>query len=265
VNLPFANPGDQPTYTVTVTNTGNDKAINTVLTDVLPAGFTFVDGGTATKTFSLGTIAKGQSVTTSYNVGIDFSVTAGTYDNLATAKADNHGAVTAKAPLEVRIPVVLATTQVPVIALEKRADEKTANPGDERTYVITISNTGNATANDVRITDTLPKDFVFTDTKSAKRTWMIGSLLAGEVRTITYTVTVEDDVKAGKHENTAVATAEGLDPVTAKASVDVRIPKVLGALVETGASPRDYALFLFGLVMACIAVFGLVRLRRETA
>ncbi len=37
-------PGDKIEYSVTVTNTGNDASANTVLTDVLPAGITYVPG-----------------------------------------------------------------------------------------------------------------------------------------------------------------------------------------------------------------------------
>jgi uncharacterized repeat protein (TIGR01451 family) len=37
-------PGDEIEYTVTVTNTGNDASANTVMTDVLPAGITYVPG-----------------------------------------------------------------------------------------------------------------------------------------------------------------------------------------------------------------------------
>jgi len=262
VNLPFANPGDQPTYSVTVTNTGNDTAINVMLTDTLPTGFTFVDGGTATKTFALGNMEKGKSVTATYKVAIDFSVLAGSYDNLATAKADNHGSVTAKAPLEVRIPVVLAAELTPILSLEKRVNEKTVNPGDDVTYVVTIGNSGNAAAEDVRLTDTLPSDFRYTDTGSKKRVWMIGTLLAGETRTITYQATVQDDVKSRKHENTVVATSANHDPVTATASVDVKVPKVLGALTTTGAAMNDYLLFFAGLTTAILSGIGLVRLRR---
>jgi clumping factor A len=37
-------PGDELEYTVTVTNTGNDASINTIMTDALPVGVTYVPG-----------------------------------------------------------------------------------------------------------------------------------------------------------------------------------------------------------------------------
>ncbi|MFH1170933.1 MAG: hypothetical protein V1778_00105 [bacterium] len=261
VNLPFANPGDQPTYSVTVTNTGNDKAVNVVLTDQLPAGFTFVDGGGTTKTFPLGDLDKGKSTTITYQVAIAFTIAAGTFDNVATAKADATNPVTARAPLEVRIPIVAAGVAAPTLALSKTAKPTTANPGETITYVIKISNSGNASANDVRLTDTLPANFTYKDTGSAKRVFMIGAILAGETRTITYQVVIDQSVKAGKHTNTVIATAQDLDPITAKATVDVRVPKVLGALTTTGASANDFLLFFAGLAMVLLTSIGLVKLR----
>ncbi len=265
VNLAFANPGDTATYTVTVKNTGNDAAINATLTDTLPAGFTFVDGGLATKTFALGTIAKGASVTVTYNVKIDAAKTAGTYENLATAKADNHGSVTAKAPLEVRVPVVVSEVANPALTLQKSVSEKLANPGTTIAYVVTIGNGGNAIAKNVRIEDTLPPGFVFADTKSASRNWAIGDLLAGEIRTLTYDVIIGDSVKAGVYKNLVVALADGLDPLSATAPVEVRVPKVLGALVNTGASTREILVFSLGMLYLVFGTLGLRKARKLTA
>ena len=39
-------PGDEIEYTVTITNTGNDASVNTVMTDAIPAGVTYVPGST---------------------------------------------------------------------------------------------------------------------------------------------------------------------------------------------------------------------------
>lgn len=264
VNLPFANPGDQPTYSVTVTNAGNDAATNVVLTDTLPAGFTFVDGGTATKSFTIGSLAKNASITVLYAVTVGTSVAAGTYDNTATVTASNHGPVTAKAPLEVRVPVVAGVT-TPSLTISKEVDKQTANPGDTLTYVIRVTNSGDVDLQDVRLTDTLPSDFRFSDTGSTKRSWVFGTLLAGEVRTVTYDVRVSESAKAGIHENTAVALAKDLDPEIATASVDVRVPKVLGALTETGASRSDLAILLVGIGLVMLASFGLRRLRQFPA
>ncbi len=43
VNADLIEPGDVLEYTITVVNTGNDRSVNTVLTDPLPTGVTYVD------------------------------------------------------------------------------------------------------------------------------------------------------------------------------------------------------------------------------
>ena len=94
------------TCTVVVTNaagsTDNATAVN--LTDTLPAGFTYVVGGGSTKTFSLGTIVPGASVTTSYAVTIGTNQKAGTYVSTAKAKGGNTAEVSAASSVEVRVP-----------------------------------------------------------------------------------------------------------------------------------------------------------------
>jgi clumping factor A len=114
-------PGDVFEYTVLVTNTGNDTSINTVMTDVLPAGLTYVPGSiqitaganlgnktdatgddqanftAATKTITVrlgtganatngGTLAVGASTTVKFRVTIDATAT-GTIENQAQITA----------------------------------------------------------------------------------------------------------------------------------------------------------------------------------
>ena len=102
VDVSFANPGDTVTYTVKISNTGEAPADQLVLGDILPAGFSFVETGGTTRSWDLGTLAQGKSVTVTYEVDIATSVAAGTYDNIATASADNADPVTAKKKLEVK-------------------------------------------------------------------------------------------------------------------------------------------------------------------
>ncbi|MFC1663416.1 hypothetical protein ACFL04_04650, partial [Patescibacteria group bacterium] len=112
VDKSFVNPGDTIVYTVKISNVGDGIAENVILVDTLPNGFTFVDTGTTTNTWTLGNIEPGSFTTVDYEVKVGDEVLAGFYDNLAVASADNHGPVTATTPVEVRSIQVLADTGI---------------------------------------------------------------------------------------------------------------------------------------------------------
>ncbi|MBI3572595.1 MAG: DUF11 domain-containing protein [Candidatus Kerfeldbacteria bacterium] len=260
----FTNPGKTATYTVVVTNAASatDTAQSVNLTDVLPAGFTYVVGGGTTKTFALGNLAPGASVTTVYAAVISANQTGGIYTNTATAKGTNTSSISATSNVEVRIPQVLGATANPQITITKTANPTTTNPGKIVTYTVTIANVGDADATNVAISDTLPAGFTFVDGGQTTRTWNIGTLAANHQRVIDYQVRVGTDVKGGSYKNLAIVTADGLDPNKASATVTVIVPKVLG-LATTGVSMRDYLVFTFGLAAMTLGLLWINRLRRQ--
>lgn len=105
-------PGAVVTYTVAVKNIGDDDATNVTIVDTLPDGFTFVDTGTKTRTFALGTIEPSHTRTLNYDVRIGNSVKAGTYANRAVLTADGLEQQEVQATITVKVPKVLglATT-----------------------------------------------------------------------------------------------------------------------------------------------------------
>ena len=106
-NVVVANPGNTITYTVKITNNGTDAAKNLSLNDVLPVGFTTLDSGAKNIVLAIGTLAAGQSVSTTYQTATDATLTDGSYTNTATATASNASAITAKADIILRTPTVL--------------------------------------------------------------------------------------------------------------------------------------------------------------
>ena len=260
----FTNPGKQVTYTVVVTNAigATDTAHAVVLTDVLPAGFTYTVGGGSTKNFVLGEIAPGASVVTTYTATIATSEAAGTYTNTATASGSNATPVSATSTVEVRVPSILGVTNEPTMVVTKTVDTKSTNPGKTITYTVTISNPGEVDLTDVKVDDTLPKGFTFADTGKATKTWAIGTLKAHHQRVINYLVKVGTGVKAGDFNNVVVVLSNELDPQKANVLVNIKVPQVLG-LATTGPSAQDYLAFSLGISLLSLGVFWAMRLRRQ--
>jgi len=259
----FTTPGKTVRYTVTVTNAkaATDAANDVVLTDVLPAGFTFQADGASTKSFALGTIEPGSSMTKSYDVVVSANQKSGTYVNTATADGSNTDSVSATSSVEVRVPAVEAASTNPDLSITKTIPVKTANPNEIITYTLTVKNTGDADAENVVVKDTLPKDLSFASYQGRSHTWKLGTLKPGATVSIQYDVRVESDAKRGTYVNVAVVSADDVKSKKATASLDVLTPAVLGAatLPVTGSGPADYAVFVIGAALIALGVYGLKR------
>jgi uncharacterized repeat protein (TIGR01451 family) len=142
--------GRTAVYKLTVRNTGDAVAANTMITDVLPAGATFVsasDNGLKSGdkvTWSLGDLAPKAAKTVTLTVKSDV---AAVLVNSAEASAKCAKAVAATAKtVYVGIPAVL---------LEVIDVEDPVEVGGTETYVITVTNQGTAADTNVKIVCTL--------------------------------------------------------------------------------------------------------------
>lgn len=257
------NPGTTLNYTVVVTNSSSAtlSAQNVILTDTLPAGFTYTVSGGATKVFALGNIAPGASVTTTYGAAISASQAAAIYTNTASAKGDNATMVSATSNVEVRVPRVLGVIPSPDLLITKKVNISAATPGQILTYTVTIENGGDVLATNVVVTDELPVGFTYAVGGGTSKTWKFATLAGHEKKVLTYQVKVGQNVKTGRYVNRAFVLADTFDPIAAQAAVTVRVPQVLG-LATTGISARDYALFSLGLGLLALGFIGFSRLRR---
>ena len=198
-----ADPGDYITYTITYYNSGSGIATGVVITDTIPEHVTFVSSTPSydqvngrTYEWDIGTVlgdGNGGSVV------IVVQVDAGTPDatllhNAATLDyADANGNCYNQLSDDAD-----TTVTAPVVDLTKTADVDEADPGDQITYTVTFTNSGNGSATDIYISDTIPEHVAFissnleySSVSGRTYTWYRGSLGPGESITIIIVVEVD--------------------------------------------------------------------------
>lgn len=153
-------------FTITVSNTGDAPARDTVLEDVIPSGAEFVqasDGGRmggGKVTWTLGTIEPNGSKKVTLTLK---AISAGAAVNVATARAFCTDAK-AEAPWK--------QVGVPAILVECVDDPDPIEIGGETTYTITVTNQGSANGTNIVVDCTLPaqEDFVSAAGSATKET-----------------------------------------------------------------------------------------------
>ena len=144
--------GRPATFEITVANTGDAPARDTVLLDTIPAGAQFVsasDGGQATDSgvrWDLGTLAPNAKKTVRIALKL---MQKGTIRNVATARAYCAEA-SAVATVDVR--------GIPAILLEVIDVADPIEVGNNETYEIAVVNQGSANGTNIRITCTVPPE-----------------------------------------------------------------------------------------------------------
>ncbi len=112
-------PGDNAVFTISVTNNGPGGASNTVVTDSLPAGLSYVsnDCGASfadpTVTWTIGTLANGATTVCNVTVTVD---DAGSFANSATVSSDQTDPVTSDNTSTASVTGQLAAVTVPTLS-----------------------------------------------------------------------------------------------------------------------------------------------------
>lgn len=222
-----ANPafvGGTLTFTIPVTNTGTSPATNVVLTDLLPAGVTFVSanapcalGPDNLLTCTLGTIPAGATTTVSIQVRPNV---AGPITNTATAVGTNFPTVTAVTVTQVILAADVAVTKTAAA---------TGQVNEGLTFTATVTNFGPSTATGVTLVDTLPPNVRFISATPSQGscaftgttlTCVLGTLAPGATATVRI-LTVPTTV--GRITNTATVTANEFDPNPANNTASVTV------------------------------------------
>ena len=194
VNTSEAKVGDTLTYTITLTNNGNADGKVTV-TDEIPTGITLVaDSITANGSYN----EENKTITWT-----DVKVEAGKTAEVsfkATINSDTKTSVTNKAVIDGNKPTEEVETKVANITGTKTVDKTEAKVGDTLTYIITLTNNGNADGT-VTVTDEIPTGTRIKDENTTgynketnTMTWSNVEVKAnGGTATLTLEVVVKDD------------------------------------------------------------------------
>ncbi|HQK12645.1 MAG TPA: hypothetical protein PLJ78_01740, partial [Anaerolineae bacterium] len=212
-------PGDLLTYTLTLTNTGNQAAVAVRLTDTLPAEVTFVaasDGG-AESTPGLVTwppfdLPGGARVTRQLTVAVKPTMPDNVELLVNTARASEDRGSTVMAQHGVRV------IAAPDLTIAKTDHGAIPRPGEVLLYTLAYTNAGNQEAAGVVIAETVPAHTTF-DTAASSPGWMcaygapagtpctyaVGALPASDSGVITFGVRVVNPLPVGvtQTENTA--------------------------------------------------------------
>lgn len=238
--------GPAITYTLTVTNDGPSAAAGAVVTDSLPAGLTLqsiTQSGTAvTNTgsgndieFTIAQLSPGESNALTYTI-------VATIDPAATAELVNTATVTTPGDNDPsnNTSEAVTTTLTPEadLGVTKSVSAAQAQPGDQLTYTIVVTNHGLSTAQGVTLVDVLPSGVTFVSGTGPGGTALtasgqnvnrdIGTLAPGDSQTFTILATVDEGTSGTLTNQVTVATttSEGNDtnPNTASASTTATIP-----------------------------------------
>ncbi len=222
VDDPTPNVGDTVTSPVTLTNNGPSPATNVQVTDLLPAGLTFVSAtpsagsyDAATGVWSVGTVALGPHTLTLQALVVSPSAQTNTTTITNSDQFDpNPGNDTASAT---------ETPQQADLVVGKSVSDPTPNVGDTITYTIRVTNAGPDDATGVTVQDILPTQVSFQSFSATQgsydpitNTWTVGTVANATTETLTITVLV---ISSNPQANTAsISHSDQFDPDTANNS-----------------------------------------------
>ncbi len=196
-NLQTVNSGQTATFTITLRNEGDETLSSLAVDDPLTPSCNRTAG-------SLPNLAPGAN--TSYNCTTD-ALTAG-FVNRANGSAQTPSGDTINASDTAQVDVVS-----PDIEITKTPDTQSVDPGETATFTITITNQGSSTLTNIAVDDPLTED-------CERMAGSLANLSPGQM--LSYTCTTEP--LFADLTNVATVTADGVDPQSDSAFVDVIAP-----------------------------------------
>ncbi|WP_300619446.1 GEVED domain-containing protein, partial [Dokdonella sp.] len=221
-----AEPGEQLTYTITLTNAGGVPATNYGVTDALDPNVTFVsadNGGTAgggVVTWSGLTVPANGSLTLTVVVEVADPIPAGVTQigNVAYETGTTPPACPPAGAQCVIVPTAPKVAIVKTLTGESGSKPGQAEPGEQLTYTITLTNSGGSDATNYGVTDTLDPNVTFVSATNGGAaaggvvTWSGLTVPANGSLTLTVVVKVVDPIPAGVTQIGNVAYETGTTP-----------------------------------------------------
>jgi uncharacterized repeat protein (TIGR01451 family) len=245
--------GANITYTYIVTNSGPNAADNVVISSTLPPSVTLAglptanSGGVCDLPPNVRCVWSSASLPPDAHTPLSITFVA-TIDQNKFGQVDNTASTAAQqTDTDLSNNTITLTT-----AIRREADlalRKLATPpfiaGQRMTYTLILSNSGPSSANNVRITDTLPAGTTFAAASpvctGSSTSNIVTCLLAGQLTQltrITVSVNISPEVR-GTITNMATATSDEIDPAPGNenASLGTAISAQVNLNVAKSASP----------------------------
>ncbi|MEA2162345.1 MAG: hypothetical protein QOK37_472 [Thermoanaerobaculia bacterium] len=204
--------GQSIAYSVVVTNNGSSSAASVTVADPTPAGLTFVSnsgGCTTTYPCSLGTMTSGQVITITSAYTVSPGAT-GSITNTASVSSPTTDTVASN-----NSNATTATINASADLLITKSGPASSTAGSTLTYTITITNNGPSDAASVTVTDATPANTTFVSNTGACVSAFpcaLGTLTAGQSKTIISSFTVSPTFTGSSISNTANVTSTTTDP-----------------------------------------------------
>ena len=220
------NVGNSITFTITVSNPGPSSAFSTVVSDILPSGYSLTSSSTSngvwdSPNWNIGTLEMGKNATLILNATV---LATGSYNNTASVSSATTDNVSENNSSTVNI------NPIPVVDLVMTKAVDNANPkiGEDIQFTIGVKNNGPSKASGVKINDLLTDGFTYKSHTGAgiytheTGLWDIGELNKDASANLSIVATVK---LGSEYNNIASATANELDsnPANNQASASVSV------------------------------------------
>ena len=201
-------------FTIVVTNYGPSDATNTVVTDIIPSGYSYDSdnsGGSynsGTGVWTVGNLAYGED--TSLTISAEVLIS-GEYNNVASVTATEND----PDPTNNQDSTTVEAIPYSDLVIVKTVNNPTPDVGSNVIFTLTATNNGPNDAPGVVVNDTLPSGYTYVsddsggDYDNSTHIWTIGDLANGATVILNITVSVDT---SGEYENIAYISGEVIEP-----------------------------------------------------